>query len=1105
MVKLEQYHSTAQTTKSETSEEFKVNLCFIINIYIRSDKIKAHSNIRLTSDKNSSYPKSNTKKTKHSTMPGKNKFLFITTIILSVLITPLSSSKKAELRGGLLFERDIDKPILINPKYALYHRDINLDDLFKATDTIQQFTQAYVQFCNKIDSDIETRTAVEIPDKSKYKILNISANIMESPEICKQNGYSLVEIRLLSDLKDIYTYLAPTKIKYVYSGIEYRYNISRLRYRSDNHPVGPIIQDLVMYKNGTDNPGTKSTIYDETALWSWKGTNKVLYDFRTQKPQIILTDVNVPPQQIVCEKIQTNKNILINTEKAQNDLLFKMVSHMCHRDQDEILTKAQVLAKEINLFRTFQESNNQNDQPFWQEHDKCEPLTCYNCHTIKTNIETEAFKLSVLLKVPLEYAIKFLEFTLLGESDFSNFIKFLQFTDWSEIVQQDSIFYKPLKIISCYISNYNFTLENILATNIQSLFHADHENFIKKMNKSVQKQHILQKRDIIDTNARFPNTYSSFGDWTARIFGGRNFRDMNHLNDGIQINSKALKAVSLNQMELRNGYDNLRHEIIILKNITQINENALLALFAEKDTKDACSKLQNIVQTALMKLAQAMSDALSHKTSPYVFSFEELQAIALKERSEKILLTGEIDDVYTTLIIKDKHYRFTFAIPVLDDKYAYRLYSARAIPIYGPDNDAVVTPPDIKYLGISADTTKYVELTRHEYVDCIKGSFCIISGIPNTFNTKDSCTAAAYRENAIKCPHIHLPNPIPFFVTYGNKTFYSVPNNYSIDTICPNLNTRNHAPAVRGISVISHIGELSINKNCFIKLPDDRIIENHHMPDTSTDLGVSNIMEALKFAPKFESHNYNWTKADIWNKWTDAPEIDIKPDWEFDMDWKNTFNKMFSPTELLAHSGRDVFILLVIIAILILICAFSTKCFRWFKTWALISNPKKYWTTIKGYNVPGFDKLPTPEEIITRARGIQWPFAFLHNVFSPRRSYRPEQRNDENERYELECRRMFHLEPSSPIIRPNNTQTQTIRPSAPTVAYSQDNSSILYPRILSAPLPEPPPIHRVPAHMNLNALRHGAQDHNRDTPSEPDSEEWEEAIQAASRRLQNLN
>lgn len=69
------------------------------------------------------------------------------TLLLICSQLDLASFRKAEMRGGLLFEKDSDLPILINPKYALYHRTINLDQLAQSADMSVNFIDAYNDFC----------------------------------------------------------------------------------------------------------------------------------------------------------------------------------------------------------------------------------------------------------------------------------------------------------------------------------------------------------------------------------------------------------------------------------------------------------------------------------------------------------------------------------------------------------------------------------------------------------------------------------------------------------------------------------------------------------------------------------------------------------------------------------------------------------------------------------------------------------------------------------------------------------------------------------------------------------------------------------------------
>ena len=439
----------------------------------------------------------------------------------------------------------------------------------------------------------------------------------------------------------------------------------------------------------------------------------------------------------------------------------------------------------------------------------------------------------------------------------------------------------------------------------------------------------------------------------------RNQNAITNLSAVQLMHSNAINTLLENQITVKEAYTKMNDQIFLLRNITDMHEFAIEAMIAEKDTKDACESLNNIVQNSLLKLANAITEALSHRTSPFILSTRELHSIATQERKNKLLLSTNIEEIYSTLYRNESTYVFSFAIPVINDESTYRLYSIRNFPIFGSDNKTVIVKPDIKYIGVSADTTKYIELTDREYNDCTQGTFCQTSGSPNAFSNKASCAAQTLRSDEVHCEKMDTTEVHPFFATYETITYYSVPLHYPIDIICPNNKAKYNKATVRGIETLSGIGQISININCFLKLPDDRIILSHQMPEKSTDLGVSSITEALHNIIKPGDYLVPWTNNSFWADKPVPTDLILK---ESPFEITNFLEHTFDPKQFSQHTLRTTIIIIVTCVLFGIFCFFSRDCFRWAKTFFLISNPRKYWTNQKGLHVPYFTKLPKPEK-----------------------------------------------------------------------------------------------------------------------------------------------
>jgi len=168
--------------------------------------------------------------------------IFVIFIILTGITVKTAvgeTYKHAEIRGSLLYERDIDKPVIINPTYALYHRELDLREIVKATELTQVFTRDYKKFCDNVHKSIE-KQADNARDTSnrkytdRYMLLPIS-KLSEAPKLCQAYGGSLPEIRTFNDFRDLKNFAADNKVTNVYAGLYYDNKKKSIRYVSDGH------------------------------------------------------------------------------------------------------------------------------------------------------------------------------------------------------------------------------------------------------------------------------------------------------------------------------------------------------------------------------------------------------------------------------------------------------------------------------------------------------------------------------------------------------------------------------------------------------------------------------------------------------------------------------------------------------------------------------------------------------------------------------------------------------------------------------------------------------------------------------------------------------
>lgn len=962
--------------------------------------------------------------------------------------------KLAELKGAMIFEKDITQPVLINPHYALFHKTINMQPLVIAADTARLFVNVYRQFCNEVLNTIESNnTDIDIPIYSpdyRYFVTDKESLLTDAPNICEKHNYYLPEIHSLEDYNQLSDMATLNDIGFIMLGQVYNKDTKQYHYVSNNLPIIKVISYLTVFdaSNKTPNFETIMPLYDPMAQnYSLKHhKNLILMGKKPNRKFVLLTSLFSNTKfKIICQK-----TLYQPFETYQNNILLQMTAHACRRDLPDLLGSTNVISKELEHFKVLQlpGRNKRLDKKL------------LHCQEVINNLPDLTHKFDIIYKALMAKTLtlnsvtsdliqRYIIFKLLGHENAQFFMEFLLL---NSTVNWPHQFYSKsdhsTAILSAMMCNFEskyiydqsqfYTVEN--AYNILEIAMDDHNvtklfrDFYTELYTFVQHKH---KRATVEPTfyetPQFSNTYSGISDWGERVFSGGNFKTFNLLASGISANSRTLGDLNINQQELLLMQKRLNNETSLLKKIARMNEHALITMFSEIDAKVANYRVQNLITQALLKLAQSMSMAFEQKTSPYVLSPTELERMATHARTQKQFLSSNIDEVITTLARTPDAYVFSFAVPVIDDTAKYRIYNVRKIPIF-KGNLTFTLLNDISHLAISTDTTRYIELTRKEYDECLKLSFCRASGAPIPLTDKSGCTALSHRYNTIACPMAPITHTYPFFATYANTTYFSVPDNYLIETICPNTNsdTLSLQGALTGSMTISGIGHFQINANCFAKLPDGRIIENVRDPGESVDLGQSTITEILDFAPKILNFTFNNRESTFWQKWNDTPiahQLDIKP-----FQWTHKLEEIFNPGQMSTFMARNAVIIIILIILLIIFFLCYPRFRLWLKTVTLWSNPKKYWTKYKNYNVPYFDKLPK----INQQLHEKFNFVKFHEWLTNMRHYNNSTQEDIKNKQDIELKQMFE-ETSFTTNRP------IIKATAP--LYSSISTQNLYPPI----------------------------------------------------------
>lgn len=898
-----------------------------------------------------------------------SKLLYITYIltILTFTSTSCNNDVDAEIRGFLLFEKDSDRPILINPNYAVYYRKLSLNQLREAVKLTHIFTHTYKDYChflNKSITDIKTTYT-----EQTYKTFRLSTHPTDAdgdPEgTCKNNGGILAEPKTLIEYDEMMRLIKPTSTVRLPVGIHYNEKLQQVVYKSNNEPV--LLWEYVWLINPNEP--------EFFLRYSIKSIEAIT---ALKKGKFFIEPIGIPHepyalrqtrgdnhfQSIVCEYKQY-------TTPSNDYFMKKLALFMCNRDYNNIKGMTDIVTKELNHFES------PNNVESIQADEFISP-----CHITfnKTLIESLAYKILNITEntkgltpssnINLQFGIY-----LLTENNNLTFKDFL-LTKREPLIVTDSL--EKLRYqLQCKLKLPKYNNEDILDKDLQKLENNKDVLISKLINLKQDLMEIMtqrQKRDIMNGLDIVTDILSS----SAR----NDHSTISRISQTLQSNNeKAVKTIlhnainieniNINQKQIAENYDALKHEIMKLRNRSNDMAEHLPIVLAEMDNKRLCTNLQNLIRTSLLIIASAVNAAENGKASPYVFSQTQLNTISTNSRNKNIQLSNKLNEVKTKYYRSQDEFIFIFSIPITDNSNMYRIFSIRNFPIF-EQTQTIITIPDTSHIAISIDNTKYIYLTDKEYRICNKNSFCYASNSVNQIDSEDSCVALSYKTKNNHCPIENSSIESPFFVTYRNITFYSTPKNTEGNLICPNYNIDIHSETITGHITFSNMGSIAIKESCFIELKKGRRIYPHYATNMKTDLGISTFTEAFKFLTNTQTIGHNISRH---HKYNEIPTITLrrlKP-----METTEILQMTFTAEQLIPVIVIIMLISSIIIAILGIIYASSETARKWFKASCFCSNPRKWWD-FKGYILPTFEKLDkndplgsiirTPRQIDTEMR-----------------------------------------------------------------------------------------------------------------------------------------
>jgi len=293
--------------------------------------------------------KTNSRPNQHLNMCGK-----IILFIILILSHHTATQKTAEIKSGLLFERNTDQPTLINPTYYTFTRRIDLKPIQDSVKLAQKFTDTYEKFC-KQTNEIVSGTYADVyvrryTYKTRYTISEITHNLSDAARVCARDENILPQITSLSELRMIQEIAHDYNVTFFPAGIHYKND--EYRYMATGDIIKPII-DRVSYSSVAHNE--IATIYERKR---YKNDNEYFLYKITPTEQIIVYAQPLEPYQgrIVCQVLDP-----VESDRQQNNYLLKITAHVCKKDLKDINNITKIIINETSFFQPITKDEIDND------------------------------------------------------------------------------------------------------------------------------------------------------------------------------------------------------------------------------------------------------------------------------------------------------------------------------------------------------------------------------------------------------------------------------------------------------------------------------------------------------------------------------------------------------------------------------------------------------------------------------------------------------------------------------------------------------------------------------------------------------------------------
>jgi len=422
----------------------------------------------------------------------------------------------------------------------------------------------------------------------------------------------------------------------------------------------------------------------------------------------------------------------------------------------------------------------------------------------------------------------------------------------------------------------------------------------------------------------------------------------------IEKHTKALDQLAINQNELETAYNSLANSITLMDEFSRSLEYSTATMFQEFDHKLNLQTITSAIQATILKTANIITNAKTHVTSPYILSKQELALLALQQRANKVYMSGDLNDAYTTSFLTNTKYLFSIRLPVLEDKNLFEIYRAKPIPIFAQDN-VYKARTDVQYIAYSSSDRKYSILTEEEFQLCSVFKYCKTVDVERPISENSHCVMKTLDTGKQACPLITYHEKEPFYYIYGSKLIYSVKG-----PELTNLNCKINEVHERSSVYLEGMGTAKVSPGCTITFQNGMKATINPEP-VANDLGQVKFMNLLKYTPDEHDFKFEVVYNNVSNVDLHVPNI-TKVDTDM---FQQILQEIINPSQVIPEVIRAFTGIAIAIVILFIICKCSPKFAIWFKTCIFWKNPKTWWVDFQQYDIRTFEKFRQHQETTT--------------------------------------------------------------------------------------------------------------------------------------------